>query len=132
MSISRTILVVDDEEQVLYVWRCALQKLNGRLRIETAQSGPEALDILAKRKIDLVITDFRMPDMNGDELTQLIRSREPGMKIIWITAYRTPAIDARARELSVPLCLDKPISVKQIRRMMEKELALTQDVPPDL
>ena len=56
-------------------------------RVETARSGKDALAILAKSNFDLVITDFSMPEMKGDELAATIKARFPGQPVVMITAY---------------------------------------------
>ena len=73
------ILFVDDEESVLK----ALQRVFRRegYHLLTAGSGPEALDILAQDKPDVVISDFRMPEMNGTELLREVSSvKTPGCR----------------------------------------------------
>ncbi len=72
VSLDKQILVVDDDEQILLVWRGALSKPGWA--VETAASGDEALAMVRQMAYDLVVTDIRMPQMNGFELTQAIRA----------------------------------------------------------
>ncbi len=120
MTIRRRILIVDDEEQVLFVWCNALRKQANRYQIETAQSGQEALAKLLAMPFDLVITDLRMPGLSGQELTDQIRDICPETTVIWITAYRSPDIDAEAKQMGVTRCLDKPLKVGQIRQVVQQ------------
>ncbi len=122
MTIRRRILIVDDEEMVLFVWRSALQKLTNRYDLETARNGDEALYKLEQSLFDLVITDLRMPGLSGQALTRTIRNLHPELLVIWITAYRSVEIDTEAKELKVMCCLDKPLTVAQIRQIVPQVL----------
>jgi DNA-binding NtrC family response regulator len=118
VSISRRILIVDDEEQVLFVWRLALKKLANKYYVETARNGDEALHKMEQSSFDLVITDLRMPGLSGQELTQALRNLRPELPVIWITGYRSVDIDAEATRLKITRCLDKPLTVAQIRQIV--------------
>lgn len=122
MSTRRRILIVDDDEPVLFVWRNALQKLTNRVHVETARSGDEALHKIAQTPFDLVITDLSMPGLSGQALTRTIRNLQPELPVIWITAYRSAEIDAEANELKVICCLDKPLTVAKIRQIVPQVL----------
>ena len=71
----KTILVVDDEPLVCDAVKMMLN-FDGHV-VQTAASGQEALAILEKQGFDLVITDFEMPNMKGDELAAAIKARAP-------------------------------------------------------
>ena len=79
------ILVVDDEPYVCDAIRMMLV-FDGH-HVETASSGRDALAVFDKGKFDLVITDYAMPQMRGDELAQRIKQRSPSMPIVMITAH---------------------------------------------
>lgn len=122
VSTRRRILIVDDEELVLFVWRNALQKLTNRVHVETARNGDEALHKIEQSPFDLVITDLRMPGLSGQALTRAIRNLRPDLLVIWITAFRSADIDADAVQLGVVCCLDKPLTVAQIRQVVPQVL----------
>lgn len=79
------ILVVDDEPTV----RQAIKQLLKHVGYEVAavESGEAALDLMQQRAFDVVITDFSMPGMYGDQLAARIRQQSPGQPIIMVTAY---------------------------------------------
>ena len=79
------ILIVDDEKEYQLVVSMILE--DAGYNTETCSNGREALDILEKRDIDLVITDLRMPVMSGDELIAEIRRKEMDVDILVVTAY---------------------------------------------
>lgn len=83
---SQTILVVDDLESIR---DAVAEHLSARYRVAMARDGIEALDILAERKIDLVITDIRMPRMDGLELIREIQEKYPSTQYALMTAYNT-------------------------------------------
>jgi CheY-like chemotaxis protein len=82
---AKNILVVDDEPFVCDAVKMMLT-FDGH-RVKTANSGKEALLVLSKEKFDLIITDFAMPSMKGDELASSIKAQFPGQPVIMITAY---------------------------------------------
>ena len=81
----QTLLCIDDEPSI-----CALHKLlfevNG-YRVLVAQSGREGLRLLEGDRVDLVILDYRMPEMMGDKVAELIRSTRPDIPILMESAY---------------------------------------------
>src|ERR687887_106846 len=81
----RRILVVDDEPFVCDAVKMMLN-FDGHI-VETAGSAKEALAVFDEGKFDLVITDFSMPNMKGDELAAAIKARAPKQPIVMITAY---------------------------------------------
>ena len=105
------ILVVDDEELMRYLVVSFLSKLGHSCL--TAVDGADALDKIKKNKIDAVITDIRLPNMDGMTLTQEISRQYPGLPILVMTAFdeeysEGTAISAGAREfLKKPFTLDE-------------------------
>ena len=80
----RRILVVDDEPLVCDSIKRMLI-FDGH-KVETATSGREALALFEERKFDLIIIDYRMPVMKGDQLAAAIKSRAPDQPILMISA----------------------------------------------
>lgn len=83
----RQILVVDDEPKMRRVLEIMLQKMGHR--VLTASNGREALDIFQANTVDLVITDLRMPEMDGIGLLAGMRAQESDVPIVVITAHGT-------------------------------------------
>lgn len=120
---SKNILVVDDDEQVLLVWRGALEGYAKHWRVETALSGPEALEKIGATAFDLIVTDLRMPGTDGCDLTTAVRHLIGDVPVIWITAYPESGALVRAEELAVSRFLNKPLGVSQIRQAVAQVLA---------
>ena len=113
------LLIVDDDHAVLNQLKWAL---GDEYEVETAQSGVEALSKFKEMGFDLVITDLRMADMDGVELTEAIRAWDPVAMVIWITAYDCHKMRAEAERLSVYRCLDKPLELPEIRAVVSQAL----------
>jgi len=79
------ILIVDDNANGLSARKCVLEELGHRLT--EASSGADALELFAPQKFDLVITDYRMPRMNGIELIDHLREQAPDLPIILISGF---------------------------------------------
>ncbi len=120
----KQILAVDDDEQILFVWRGAFLEYEDLLVVETACSGSEALKLMAKTAFDLIVTDIRLPGMDGYELTEAIRQQDQDVPVIWITGFPNSEMEARAALLGVFRCLSKPMSIAQIRQVVAQELSL--------
>jgi two-component system response regulator HydG len=121
----KRILVVDDDERVLFVLHDTLTRLGSEYEIVTAQSGYEALDKAREVPFDLLIADLRMPGMDGVELTEAVRALNPRIAVIWITAYGSQETNAEAQRLGVYRCLDKPLEITEIRQIAQEALEVT-------
>ncbi len=75
MKPKRTILCVDDNEQTLSIQKVMLETRG--YRVVTSRNGREALEIFQQGGIDLLLTDFVMPDLNGNELVRLVKQLSP-------------------------------------------------------
>jgi CheY-like chemotaxis protein len=82
------ILLVDDNRQGLIARKSLLQELGYIIR--TATGGEEALELFSTQKFDVVVTDFKMPSMDGIELIQRIRGLEPNARIILLSGFVEP------------------------------------------
>jgi len=82
------ILLVDDNRQGLIARKSLLQELG--YNISTATNGEEAMELFSKHNFDVVVTDFKMPRMDGIELIKRIRSAETGTRIILLSGFVEP------------------------------------------
>jgi DNA-binding NtrC family response regulator len=122
MGVPKRILIVDDEEGVLFVLRNTLIKLGSEYEIVTAHDGREGWDMARETPFDLVITDLRMPVMGGLELTEAIKTSRPDTAVIWMTAHSFFGTDDDAARLEVYRCLEKPLAVTEIRQVAREAL----------
>ena len=126
MGLRKRILIIDDEVNVLFVMHDALSRAGDEYEVVSAQNGHEALDKFRAMPFDLVITDLRMPDMDGVELTEAIKTLNPKTVVIWMTAYGCHNVRTAAARLMVYACLDKPVEVAEIWRITREALESTE------
>jgi two-component system, NtrC family, response regulator len=93
----QNILVVDDETDIRHAVRDTIEAYLEHVSVFTANSGQNALELLKTQPVDLIITDYRMPGMNGIEFLNEARQMYPTVPAIMITAY--PDIDLAIRAL---------------------------------
>ena len=84
-GVNTHVLLVDDNRDGLLARKALLQEQG--FEITTATSGEEALEIFAKGKFDMLITDFKMPKMNGIELIRRVRPLQPALPIILLSGF---------------------------------------------
>jgi DNA-binding NtrC family response regulator len=122
MPATKRVLIVDDEEKILFVMRHALARLDAHCQVQTARDGRQALEMARDASFDLVVTDLRMPEMDGIELTRSLRKLDGNPVVIWMTAYGGCAQAAEMERLRVHCCLDKPIEIGDMRRIVSEVL----------
>lgn len=100
------VLAVDDESGNLFTLQRVLRR---RYEVVMASSSAEALRILKRRDVDVLVTDYAMPEMDGRQLLEAARKRSPGLPCIFVTAYAELAsVREVARENGVVKLLAKP------------------------
>jgi len=109
----KRILVVDDEPSVAQTMRLIL-KID-RHEVEVAEDGATALAMFEAGRHDLVITDFKMSNMDGLELARAIRVLCPGQPIILVTAYLEALQSNQATLSDINTLLGKPFSTGALR-----------------
>lgn len=82
------ILLVDDNRNGLIVRKTLLEEVG--CNVQTASSGDEALSLFLSNSFDVVVTDYRMPRMNGAELIQEIRNHNPNARVILLSGFVEP------------------------------------------
>jgi len=118
----RRILLVDDAPEVLTIHEALLKRL--QFDVDTAPDGQQALRLFEKSSpvYDLVITDFRMPKMNGLELATAIRSSKADVRILIITAYGEEEQLRKASAQGIRL-LNKPVSLARLEQVVQEMMA---------
>ena len=111
ISPARNILLVDDDPMVRDTIKLLLSI--DRHTVTEAADGHEALQLFAGSQYDLVITDYFMPGMLGDELAQNIKNIAPGQPILMVTAHIEKLVD---NGKPADHALGKPFSIDDLRR----------------
>jgi DNA-binding NtrC family response regulator len=91
-----TVLLVDDEPDILDSVRALLGGAIAGLRVLTATSGLQGLEVLEREPVDLVVSDFKMPGMDGIEFLQQCRLRHPAVARAMFTAFGNEDLARRA------------------------------------
>ena len=114
----KRILVVDDEPFVCDAVKMMLN-FDGHT-VETAHNAKEALAMFEEGKFDLVITDFAMPAMKGDELAAAIKARAPKQPVVMITAYAEMLQSSGNPLKGVDFIISKPFLLENLREAIAK------------
>ena len=114
------ILLVDDEDAIRYSISKALQRVG--YHVHTAASGEEALERLAERDYDVVLTDIRMPGLSGVELLVQIKEKSPDVVVILLTGYASLETAIESLRLGAHDYLVKPSSSQDIRESVARGL----------
>ncbi len=114
------ILVVDDEEGARDLFNTILT--DEGYDVSLASGGEEALDIFKNNPFNLVITDIKMPVMDGLQLLQEIRKMGSKTDVIMVTAYGEVESYLKAMSLGAAEYINKPVRIKELKRIVHKVL----------
>ncbi|HXJ33063.1 MAG TPA: sigma-54 dependent transcriptional regulator [Candidatus Eisenbacteria bacterium] len=121
---STRVLVVDDEPRMAEVMAAALARAGHECTVCT--SGAQALGTLEERGADVVVTDWKMPDMDGLALLRAVHAKRPGLPVILVTAHGTvPAAVAAMREGAFDY-VTKPFDNDELRALVARALDLVR------
>jgi CheY-like chemotaxis protein/predicted regulator of Ras-like GTPase activity (Roadblock/LC7/MglB family) len=112
MTTRQRILIVDDETKVAFFLQESLEALEHNFEVVSVSSAEEALHRVNHKQFDLLVTDQRMPGMNGLELVQKMQERQPGTRFILITAYGSEDILIQAQRLGAIGYFTKPFHIE--------------------
>ena len=113
-------LVVDDE---LLIRDLLYDFFSGQgWQISVAENGEKALDILQDKSIDLVLTDIKMPEMDGLTLTSHMKEKFPSIPVVVMTGY--PSIDTAIQAIRSKVAdyIVKPFNINQLYKVIEEQL----------
>lgn len=114
------VLVVDDEEIACANLTHVLQREG--LAVDSAASGEAALRLLASRRYQLVLTDLRMPGIDGLALLQAIKAQTPETEVIVITAHASAASAVEAMRAGAFYYVEKPFRLDDVRKVVREAL----------
>ena len=118
MKGSITLLVVDDE----MVMRNLLEKILSRdgYKVLLAENGEQALEVLETERVDIVISDMKMPRMSGFELLKTLKQEHPNVAVIMMTAYGDTYTVKDALLLGADEYITKPFKSYEISLVVER------------
>ncbi|MBW1813958.1 MAG: response regulator [Deltaproteobacteria bacterium] len=119
---SEEILFVDDEKVILNACQKMLTQLG--YKVTLSANGVEALELFrsAKKRFDLVITDFTMPNMTGMELAQKLMRIRPDIPIILCTGFNALVTPEKARKLGIREFIMKPVKLQKMAQIIRSAL----------
>lgn len=129
-----TVMLVDDEPLILEGLALKVDwAALGFTICQTAQNGRQALEALERKRVDLVITDIRMPGLGGIELIGQLYHSYPQLKILILSGYDEFSYAKKAMEFGVMGYLLKPVSREELTSHLERvraQLDAERPVPP--
>lgn len=118
----KNILVIDDDLGFLKTLKEELDNYSEDWNILTAENGKQGAGIIASHAVELVVTDLRMPVMDGYELLAFLRKRRPTVPIIVMTADDSREAGRKLRSLGVEQCISKPCQISEIVRAISSRI----------
>ncbi len=114
------ILVIDDEDIVRT--SCSRTLTPSGYEVRLAQNGQEGLKIMGEDKVDIVLTDLKMPDMDGIEVLRKIKQDWPEVEVIIITGYQTVDTAVKSIKLGAFDYIEKPFTPDALINAVSKAL----------
>jgi DNA-binding response OmpR family regulator len=117
------VLVVDDDENILRGFRGILEKEG--YKVETAETGKDALKKIKKAKFNVYLVDVKLPDMDGTELLLKIPNNPKAIKII-VTGFSTEEAGKKAADYGADDFLVKPVKAEELIATIRERLGTLQ------
>ena len=118
----KSVLIVDDEEEICTLLKRILEIHKPDYQVVTAPDAFIAIERLMKRGFDLVLTDWRMGDMDGLELARVIRDMSPDTRILLMTGTAIPELDGGIKSLGLNGWVEKPFTPTHILNVVEQAM----------
>ena len=112
----QSILIVDDEIHVRDGLSEILQQEG--FYVETAKDGNEAISISMNKKFDLMISDIKMPEMDGLQLLDEVQKVNPQIRVIMVTAFGDVQTYLKSMNLGAHEYINKPIRIPELKRVI--------------
>ncbi len=110
------VLIVDDDQDLLLMTREGLERYAGRFSVLTAEDGKIAVEKLRDHPVSLVLTDLKMPRMDGFGLLAHIAHGYPDVPVIVMTGYGTPSLERRVSDNGAIGYIQKPFVMEELAR----------------
>jgi CheY-like chemotaxis protein len=124
------ILIVEDQREVSRLLRSALETLEVELEVVEMFSGEEAILYSSRNKVDLLVSDYRLPGMSGIELMRKVQKNQPQAKIILVTGQPDPKVRKEVAEAGADSFFIKPVPMADFLDAVERHLGLVETILP--
>src|SRR5271163_31648 len=115
MASQHKILLVDDDEQVLELYQSLLKSLPSQPEVHVSNSGARAIALLESEPFSLLVTDLRMPKMDGLQVLAIVRRKYPNLRTIVLSSVLDAEYRSRAYALGVDMFWQKASSGEEFK-----------------
>jgi len=114
----KKVLIVDDEFEFVNDFARGLEMFG--YEVYKAGDGQAALNMIEKAIPDIILCDYRLPDIDGDKILEKAKAKYPKMKFVMVTAYYDEAVENRLRKIGADEVIYKPIVLAEIEALLAK------------
>jgi len=114
------ILLIDDDKSFVEMLEASFSKMDYKICI--ANNGKDGLEILQKEQIDLVITDLRMPGINGMEVLKKVKEYDHHIQVVMLTGYEDMQSTIKAMQLGAYDYVEKPVDLERLKVIVRRSL----------
>src|SRR5208283_143687 len=115
MATQQKILLLDDDEQMLDLYQELLKQLPSKPEVHVSNSGARAIALLESEPFSLLITDLRMPKMDGLQVLAIVRRKYPQLRIVVLTGVLDEEYRSRSYALGVDMFWQKPANTEEFQ-----------------
>ncbi|MES2500287.1 MAG: response regulator [Pseudomonadota bacterium] len=132
-NFKQTALLIDDQPTVLDIHAAILKSLKMNLKVVTMTNPVDALAWMQNKQVDLIITDFRMHQMNGMQFVQAIKNTSNVLtrSIIVVTVLKEISIHQELLAAGASACLTKPVQTQELAKIAKKLLEQSKEYYSD-
>ncbi len=118
----KRILIAEDEQAVLYSMKVLIEQIDDEFEVYSANNGRQALELINGLDIDLLITDIKMPEMDGLELIREVQKKYPSIKILAMSGVGDQYLKA-AKSFGASYVFHKPFERDKLTSAINKVLS---------
>ena len=118
------VLIAEDEQTLAFFIKQILLELYPDIQVDWAPSGTSALRLLEKTSYDLLITDLRIPGLNGLALIENGHRLYPNLPVILMTGFASPNVEKQVAAMGINAYLAKPFTVESLANCINQLLAM--------
>ncbi len=126
--LTKRVLIVDDDKNFLFSLKDGLSKYSDEIDLMVSTSAEEALALIERNIVDLIISDLRMERMDGLQLLTIVARKYPHVPFILMTAYGSPPIKEKAKRGGAIRYLEKPITIGELIGAIREVLNETETI----
>ena len=115
---NKKVLIVEDDPPFITLIQLALRDMN--FDFDVAREGNTALDRLSNNEYDLIICDYRIPEIHGLEVLKTAKNQNPGCQMVLISAAGEDMMNTKLEDLNLLGFMQKPFSPIEFRAMVEQ------------